>query len=106
MKSHMTGKLYKKKVQETQKLNFEQQKELISETEAEDKRIAQLESRAGKWRDLLSDTINESIAHLQKKQSQTAEEMAMDDGASDSDDGVDADGGMDIGSDDEAVEDR
>jgi hypothetical protein len=103
--SHQSGKMYKQKVAQMQKMSFDEQKGLVAASEEEDKRIAQLESRAGKWHDLLSDTINESIQHLQKKQSQTADEMAMDDGAS-SDDGMDEDGGVDIGSDDEAVEDR
>jgi len=97
--------MYKQKVAQMQKMSFDEQKGLVAASEEEDKRIAKLESRAGKWHDLLSDTINESIQHLQKKQSQTADEMAMDDGAS-SDDGMDDDGGVDIGSDDEAVEDR
>merc|ERR1719324_1441750 len=79
-------------------MSFDEQKGLVAASEEEDKRIAKLESRAGKWHDLLSDTINESIQHLQKKQSQTADEMAMDDGAS-SDDGMDDDGGVDIGCD-------
>jgi len=107
MNSHKSGKLYKQKVAHMQQMSFEEQNQLVEKSEAEDKRIAKLESRAGKWHDLLSETISETVAHLQKKQSQTAEEMAMDDGASDSD-GVpmDEDGGVDIGSDDEAVEDR
>jgi len=100
MKSHMGGKLYKKKVEESQKLSFDEQKELVAETESEDKRIAKLESRAGKWRDLLSDTITETLNHLQKKQSQTADEQAMDNGV-DIDSDEDMDDGMDVGSDDE-----
>lgn len=101
-KSHTTGKLYKKKVAEMQKMSFEQQKELVTAVEVEDKRIAKLESRASKWHDLLSDTIAETVQHLQKKQSQTAEEMAADNDASDSEDGLDVDdGGVDIGSDEE-----
>jgi len=108
-KSHMSGKLYKQKVGQMQKLSMDEQKEMVTTSEAEDKRIAKLESRAGKWHDLLSDTINESIQHLQKKQSQTAEEMEMDDNASDDSGGIemDEDGGMDIGSGDEGdLEDR
>lgn len=96
MKSHMTGKQYKRMVQETQKMSFEDQKKLVEAVDEEDKRIARLESRAAKWHDLLSDTIQETVQHLQKKQSQTAEEMEAD--REDSDDGVDvdSDGGMDI----------
>lgn len=104
-KSHQSGKLYKQKVTQMQKLSFEEQKELVATSESEDKRVAHLESRAGKWHDLLSDILNETVQHLQKKQSQTAEEMAMDDDA-DSDDGMDEDGGMDVGSDDEKNEEE
>jgi hypothetical protein len=109
MKSHMSGKLYKGKLAASQKMSLEEQKGLVEASQAEDKRIAKLESRAGKWHDLLSDTCNETVQHLQKKQSQTAEEMAMENGDSDSDDGgieMDADGGMDVGSDAEGAMDE
>lgn len=99
MKSHMSGKLFKQKVGQVQKMSFEDQKKLVEASEAEDKRIAKLESRAGKWHDLLSDTLGETINFLQKKQSQTAEEMAMDD--ADSDSGEDVESGADVGSDEE-----
>jgi uncharacterized coiled-coil protein SlyX len=104
MKSHQTGKLYKKKLAEVQKLSMEDQKKFITESQEEDQRIARLESRAAKWHDLLSDTLTETVQHLQKKQSQTAEEMEMDEDAEDdvSDDGVDV--GSDFGKEDE--EDR
>merc|ERR1712232_1317480 len=85
MKSHKTGKQYKKRVEEVQKLDFEQQKKLVLASEEEDKRIASLESRAAKWRDLMSDTIQESIQYLQKKQSQTAAEMEAERDGIDSD---------------------
>jgi len=94
MKSHMTGKVYKKKVEEVQKMSFEDQKKLVADCEEEDKRIARLESRAAKWHDLLADTLTESVNHLQKKQSQTADEMEAekdDDSDDDMDDGVDVD---------------
>lgn len=102
MKSHMSGKLYKQKLGQVQKMSLDEQRGLVEASEAEDKRIARLESRSGKWHDLLSDILSETIQHLQKKQSQTAEELAMEDDA-DSDDGmlIDEDGGMDIGSGDE-----
>jgi len=107
MKSHQSGKLYKQKVAQMQKMSFEDQQSLVAASEAEDKRIANLEARAGKWRDLLSEIITESIQHLQKKQSQTAEEMARDDEASSDDEDIrDDDGGMDIGSDEEVDEER
>merc|ERR1712194_59493 len=77
-KSHMTGQLYKKRLGEVQKMGFEEQKKLVEAVEAEDKRIARLESHAAKWHDLLSDTIQETVQHLQKKQSQTVEEMQDD----------------------------
>merc|ERR1712194_187355 len=81
-KSHMTGQLYKKR--------------LVEAVEAEDKRITRLESHAAKWHDLLSDTIQETVQHLQKKQSQTVEEMEAEKD-DDSDDGVDVDdGGVDV----------
>jgi len=99
MKSHKTGKLYKKKVAEVQKMSFEDQKKLVTESEEEDKRIARLESRAAKWHDLLSDTIAETVQYLQKKQSQTAAEMEADRLDEDSDDD-DLDDGVDV-SDDE-----
>jgi hypothetical protein len=95
MKSHMAGKEYKKRVELTQKLGFEEQKKLVTASEEEDKRIASLESRAAKWRDLMSDTISETVQYLQKKQSQTKEEMDADkDGDSDEDmdDGLDVSG--------------
>eukprot|EP00933_Yihiella_yeosuensis_P079921 TRINITY_DN93336_c0_g1_i1.p1 TRINITY_DN93336_c0_g1~~TRINITY_DN93336_c0_g1_i1.p1 ORF type:complete len:530 (-),score=141.56 TRINITY_DN93336_c0_g1_i1:182-1771(-) len=97
MKSHQTGKIYKKKLAEMQKLSFEEQKALTAATEDEDKRIAQLESCAAKWRDLLSDTLTETVQHLQKKQSQTVEEMDAEK-EDDSDDGEDMSDGEDIGS--------
>lgn len=96
MKSHQTGKHYKKKVEEMQKLSFEDQKKLITESEEEDKRIARLESRAAKWHDLLSDTVQETVQHLQKKQSQTVDEMEMD---KDDTDDEEVDDGVDAGSD-------
>merc|ERR1719203_1649246 len=108
MKSHMAGKHYKKRVEEVQKLDFEQQKKLVVSSEEEDKRIASLESRAAKWRDLMSDTIQESIQYLQKKQSQTAAEMEAERDGIDSDDDMD-DGGVDISGDemkDEEMEER
>merc|ERR1719499_1507629 len=104
MKSHQSGKMYKKKVAEVQKLSFEDQKKLVTESEEEDKRIARLESRAAKWHDLLSDTITETVQHLQKKQSQTAEEMEADKD-DDDDDAMDDDGGMDVGSDEDINDD-
>lgn len=96
LKSHQSGKHYKKKLEEVQKLSIEDQKKLVTESEEEDKRIARLESQAAKWRDLLSETISETVAHIQKKQSQTAEEMEADD--DDSDEEADDDG-VDVGSD-------
>merc|ERR1740138_796812 len=104
MKSHMTGKMYKKKVTEVQKLSFEDQKKLVTESEEEDKRIARLESRAAKWHDLLSDTITETVQHLQKKQSQTAEEMEAD--KDDDDDDAMDDDGVDVNSDEEVEDDE
>jgi len=108
MKSHQSGKQYKRKVEEMQRLSFEDQKKLIGEAEEEDKRIARLESHAAKWHDLLSDTITETVQHLQKKQSQTAEEMELDKDDSDDDDelldGNIVDGGSDFGG--EADEER
>lgn len=101
--SHKTGKMYKKKVAEMQAMSFEDQKKLIEAVEEEDRRISRLESRAGKWADLLRDTIDETVQHLQKKQSQTAEEMEMEkDLESDEEDdgGVDVDG-SDMEKDDE-----
>eukprot|EP00927_Polykrikos_kofoidii_P070591 TRINITY_DN67011_c0_g1_i1.p1 TRINITY_DN67011_c0_g1~~TRINITY_DN67011_c0_g1_i1.p1 ORF type:complete len:529 (+),score=141.34 TRINITY_DN67011_c0_g1_i1:94-1680(+) len=96
MKSHQSGKQYKKKVEAMQKLSFEDQKKLIVATEDEDRRIAGLESRAAKWHDLLSETIAETIQYLQRKQSQTAEEMQADKESESSDeeldDGVDVSG--------------
>jgi hypothetical protein len=104
MKSHQGGRLYKQKVAQVQKMNFEDQKGLVESSEAEDKRIAKLESRAGKWRDLLSDVVNETIMHLQKKQSQTADEMDRDKGDSDFDDSDDD--GVDMGSDDGDIDEE
>merc|ERR1719271_2148855 len=96
MKAHQTGKLYKKKVEEMQKLSFEEQKKLVAESEGEDKTIARLESKVAKWHDLLSDTISETVTHLQKKQSQTVDEMQAEKGEdADSDDDMD-DGGVDV----------
>lgn len=103
MKFHQSGKLYKKKLEEMQKLSFEDQKKLVKEVDDEDHRVAHLESRAAKWHDLLSDTIAESVQYLQKKQSQTVEEMEADKGASDDDDDMDDDGedaGSQFGQDD------
>merc|ERR1712060_376567 len=74
---------------------MEEQKKLITASQEEDKRVAQLESRAAKWRDLLSDTIAESVQWLQKKQSQTADEREMDD----EDEEELEDDGVDVGSD-------
>lgn len=99
MKSHMSGKLYKKHLTATQKMSMDDQRGLVTTSETEDKRIAKIESRAAKWHDLLSDTINDTVSHLQKKQSQTAEEMAMEDSGSEDGFGLDEDGGMDVGSD-------
>ncbi|CAJ1408811.1 unnamed protein product [Effrenium voratum] len=80
-----------------QKMSFEDQNKLADQTEEEDKRIARLESRAAKWHDLLSDAINETVAHLQKKQSQTVEEMEAEKEESDDDEEMEDDG-ADMGS--------
>lgn len=104
MKSHQGGKHYKKKVEEVQKMSFEDQKKLVTASEAEDKRIAQLENRAAKWRDNLGEVMTESIQHLQKRQSQTAGELELDK-SDDSDDEEMLDGGVDV-SDDEIKEDE
>mmetsp|Transcript_7786 Transcript_7786/g.11263 ORF Transcript_7786/g.11263 Transcript_7786/m.11263 type:complete len:389 (-) Transcript_7786:88-1254(-) len=101
--SHKTGKMYKKKVEEMQRLPFEEQKKLLEVVDSEDKRIAGLESRAAKWCDLLRDTIDETVQYLQKKQSQTAEEMEMEkdiDSDEEEDDGVEING-SDMENDDE-----
>mmetsp|Transcript_43863 Transcript_43863/g.95799 ORF Transcript_43863/g.95799 Transcript_43863/m.95799 type:complete len:531 (-) Transcript_43863:78-1670(-) len=97
MKSHKNGKEYKKKLETMQKMSVEDQKKFVEESEAEDRRVAHLESRAAKWHDLLADTIQETVQHLQKKQSQTVDEMEMDKEAGsdvddDDDDGMDVDG--------------
>lgn len=97
-KSHESGKAYKKKLAEMQKLSFDEQKQLTSAVVEEDKAISQLESRAAKWHDLLNEPIHESVQHLQKKQSQTVEEMEAE-RDDDSDDGEDFDDdGEDMGS--------
>lgn len=103
-KSHESGKLYKKKLEEVQKLGLEEQKKLTEMVEDEDRRIACLESRAAKWHDLLSDAINETIQHLQKKQSQTVEEMEAE--KEDSEDEEMEDDGADVGSNDGDDEER
>jgi len=105
MKSHQSGKLYKKKLAAVQQLSMEEQKQLVVSSEEEDRRIARLESHAGKWHDLLSDTITETVQHLQKKQSQTAEEMDMDKDNADSDDD-DLDDGVDVSGDEMRDEER
>jgi hypothetical protein len=93
MKSHKSGKLYKKRLEEVQKMSLDKQQKLTADSEEEDKRIARLESICAKWHDLLSETIGATVDHLQKKQSQTADEMDMDkdDDEDDEDDGVDID---------------
>merc|ERR1719223_1635313 len=100
MKSHETGKQYKRKLAEMQGLSFEDQKQLSTEADVEDKRVASLESRAGKWHDLLSDVIGETVQHLQKKQSQTVDEMDADKEDED-DDLLDSDDGEDVSNFDE-----
>jgi len=97
MKSHQTGKQYKRKLESMQKSSLEDQKKMAMNSNEEDMRIAHLESIAGKWRDLLSDVITETIHYLQKKQSQTAAEMDADKDALSDDDSV-LDDGEDIGS--------
>ena len=75
---------------EMQKLSFEEQKQLTNAVVEEDKAISQLESRAAKWHDLLNEPIHESVQYLQKKQSQTVEEIEAE-RDDDSDDGEDFD---------------
>lgn len=106
-KSHQSGKHYMKKVQEMQKMTIEDQRQLMVESIDEDKRIAKLESRTAKWHDLLSDTLQETIQHLQKKQSQSVEEMEMDRVDEDEEDefGLD-DEGMESDDDHTALEER
>lgn len=100
LSSHQLGKGYKRKLEEMQKGGKDEQDQRLASSVAEDKRIAKLESRAGKWRDLLSDTITETVQYLQKKQSQTAEELEKEKGGGDSDsDEMEDDGGVDVGSD-------
>lgn len=107
LKSHQTGKLYKKKLEETQKLGFEEQKKLVAVAEEEDKLIARLENAVSKWHDVLGDTIAETVQYLQKKQSQTAEEMeAEKEEEEDDDDDVFGEGGEDGEDLDKDAEDR
>lgn len=100
MKSHETGKQYKRKLSDMQGMSFEEQKRLATEADIEDKRVASLESRAGKWHDLLSDILAETVQHLQKKQSQTVDEMDADKD-DDDDDLLDSDDGEDVSNFDE-----
>lgn len=103
--SHKSGKFYKKKVAELQKLKFEEQKAKVAESEVEDLKLAKLESLIGKWRDLLGDVITETVSHLQKKQSRTIDEMDREDEFDEEeDDGIDIDPD-ELGADDPA-EDR
>merc|ERR1719291_642477 len=48
-KSHQSGKQYKKKLDEVQKMSLDKQQKLSADSEEEDKRIARLESFAAKW---------------------------------------------------------
>lgn len=103
-KSHESGKQYKKRLEEVQKMSLDKQQKLTADSEEEDKNIARLEAFAAKWRDLLGDTISATVDHLQKKQSQTAEEMEMD--KDDLDEDMDEDdGGVDVDP-DEMMEDE
>ena len=96
------GKLYKKKVEEVQKMSIEEQQKLNQATEEEDKRIARLENLASKWHDVLSEPLTATLQYLQKKQSQTLEEMEMDkEDDSDDDLGMDIDDGEDMDADDD-----
>merc|ERR1712107_594712 len=54
LKSHQSGKQYKKKLEELQKLSVPEQRKFVTDSEEEDKRIAKLESTAAKWHDFLS----------------------------------------------------
>merc|ERR1712060_585816 len=58
LKSHQTGKQYKRKLEELQKLSIPEQKKIVTDSEDEDRRIARLESLAAKWRDFHSDVIS------------------------------------------------
>jgi len=102
MKSHKEGKQYKKRMEEVNKMSLDDQQKLNLDSEAEDKRIARLESMAAKWRDLLSEPLAATVQYLQKKQSQTVEEMEMDKDE-DSDDDMMESGGEEV--DDAEMED-
>merc|ERR1719267_548219 len=78
MKSHMGGKQYKKALAAMQAMSVEKQKEMNKEFAEEDKSIAHKECKIQKFREILGDNIQETIEHLQKKQSRTAEEMAAE----------------------------
>lgn len=78
LKSHKSGKQYKKRLEEMQKMSFDDQQKLVFDSEAEDRKVARLESLISKYHDVLGDLISETMQHLQKKQSQTTEEMEIE----------------------------
>lgn len=77
-KAHMTGKEYKKAVQKMQKMSLEEQGKFTKASEDLDRDLAFLECRIQRFKDLLADKIDATRAHLEKKQSRTAEELELD----------------------------
>jgi len=75
LNSHKGGKAYKKKLQALQSLPLADQQRVVDQTVAEDKELARIECRIQKLREVFADTIDATVAHLQKKQSRTVEEM-------------------------------
>jgi hypothetical protein len=75
LKSHQSGKAYKKNLAALQKLSLEEQQKVTDETVEADKVIAKQECLIQRMREVFSDTLEATVANLQKKQSRTVEEM-------------------------------
>ncbi|KAF8821742.1 putative splicesome-associated protein [Cardiosporidium cionae] len=73
--SHLTGKKYQKMLLQFQEKSLEEQAAATTLSMKYDKSIAKLEAFIQRYKDLLSETFERTIEHLQKKQSRSDREL-------------------------------
>jgi len=73
--AHVKTLKYNKAVANLQEKSVAQQKALIESSERHDRRIARLESLIQRYKEVLGETVDRTIEHLQKKQSRSYKEL-------------------------------
>jgi len=73
--AHKKTTKYAKAVADLQEKNLSEQKKLIQDSEAYDRRLAMTECLIQRYREVLAETVDRTIEHLQKKQSRSYKEL-------------------------------